>query len=68
MTTMENSLDPDQVQPFLLGLIWVQTVCKDYQAMTIQVGVRMPNFYYCIHISYCRLENRNQLEEICLFF
>ena len=44
MTTMENSLDPDQVQPFLLGLIWVLTVCKHYQAMTIQVGVRMPNF------------------------
>ena len=54
MTTMENSLDPDQVQPFLLGLIWVQTVCKHYQAMTIQVRVRMPIFYY-IRISYCRL-------------
>ena len=57
---MENSLDTDQVQPFLLGLIWVQTVykhyqailgliwvqtvCKHYQAMTIQVGVR--NYFY----------------------
>ena len=32
----ENSSDPDQAQHFLSGLIWVQTVCKGYQQMTIE--------------------------------
>ena len=31
---VSNSLDPDQAQ-HLLGLIWVQTVCKGYQQMTL---------------------------------
>ena len=30
---MSNSSDPDQAD-VLLGLIWVQTVCKVYQQMT----------------------------------
>ena len=29
-----NSLDPDQAH-ILLGLIWVETVCKSYQQMTL---------------------------------
>ena len=30
---MSNSLDPDQA--IMLGLIWVQDVCKSYQQMTL---------------------------------
>ena len=31
---VSNGLDPDQAQHFV-GLIWVQTVCKGYQQMTL---------------------------------
>ena len=33
---MSNSLDPDQVD-ILSDLIWVQTVCKSYKQMTLEV-------------------------------
>ena len=32
----KNISDPDQANIFLSGLIWVQTVCKVYQQMTIE--------------------------------
>ena len=34
MIRVSNSLDPGQPN-VLLGLIWVQTVCKGYQQMTL---------------------------------
>ena len=32
---MSNRLDPDQARHFVGALIWVQTVCKSYQQMTL---------------------------------
>ena len=33
---MHPSIKSDQIQPvILLGLIWIQTVCKSYQQMTL---------------------------------
>ena len=39
----QTSLDPDQAQFFLLGLIWVQTVCKDYKQITLADRVKNEN-------------------------
>ena len=46
-----NSLDPDLTQPdVLLGLIWVQTVCKVYHQTTL-VGEKVNRFWHYLQVG-----------------
>ena len=46
----QNSLDPDQVETFLSGLVWVQIVCEGYQQMI--KGNFLENFFQEYHQSF----------------
>ena len=61
---VSNSLDPDQAQHFLLGLIWVQNclVCKGYQQTTL-VGKELTYQFSAIQQI---AENCTQLQTVYL--
>ena len=54
---VSNSLDPDQAERFvgpdiLSGLIWVQTVCKDYQQTSkVETSRERVNLYLSLVLS-----------------
>ena len=52
--SVSNSLDPDQARRFV-SLIWVQTVCKGYQQMTL-VGKEWIEFHWSM-ITRCHIQS-----------
>ena len=58
---MSNSLDPEQAD-VLLGLIWVQTVCKGYQQMLL-VGKELGQL-----MRFCTYRFKDTPMAVCIRF